>query len=71
MNINDFIDKWCLGQYRELATQDLLTVSDTEYKQVGLGEIFEIDGKKYLIRTPETATEDINIHGQVIYPVFT
>lgn len=33
------------------------------------GQIFECEGKMYIISIPKTASEDTNEHGQVIFPL--
>lgn len=35
-------------------------------KKINLGEIFEVDGKLYLITNPNTASDDVNGHGQIV-----
>ena len=36
-------------------------------KQIRLGEIFEVDGKKYAIQKPKTSSEETDPHGTITY----
>jgi len=38
--------------------------------KIKIGEIFEVEGKMYIIALPKTAgNEHINTHGQIIIPI--
>lgn len=37
-----------------------------EYKQIKIGEIFEIEGKKYICGLPKSPNQDVNEHGQIM-----
>ena len=37
-----------------------------EITKIKIGELFEVDGKKYVIIHPETPEQDTNEHGQIV-----
>ena len=36
-------------------------------KEVKLGELFQVEGKEYIIVKPTNATDDSNGHGQLVF----
>lgn len=48
--------------------REIVEAANTERKKrvIKLGEIFEVDGKEYVIIAPTNATDEVNEHGQIV-----
>ena len=46
---------------------DLCSSSQETTKDIKLGEVFNVDGKKYAIQKPKTSSEETDPHGTITY----
>jgi len=46
---------------------DLCSGSQETTKDIKLGEVFNVDGKKYAIQKPKTSSEETDPHGTITY----